>query len=205
MKFFGNLALGLVALALAAGQTTAAENYQLEASHTSVIFGVSHMGYSYTYGRFNKVNGSYVLDRANPGGSKFALNISVDSIDTNDAKRDVHLKSPDFFNASQFPVISFDSTKVAVEKSDKGTFYNVTGNLTMHGVTKEITLPLKMLGEGKGMQGEYRTGFYLDTRLKRSEWGMANMVPAIGDEIAITISFEGVRQEAAPASGSGTR
>jgi polyisoprenoid-binding protein YceI len=171
-----------------------AETYVIDESHTSVIFGVSHLGYSYTYGRFNKAKGGYVLDREKPNASQIQFAINAASLDTNDQKRDAHLKGPDFFNVKEFPVISFQSTAIAVEKTPKGTLYNVTGNMTIHGVTKKVTLPLKKMGEGKGPAGNFRTGFHLETSLKRSDFGMTNMIPMIGDEVAVTVSFEGVRQ-----------
>ena len=172
-----------------------AENYLIDASHTSIIFGVSHMGYSYTYGRFNELKGAYVLDRENPAGSQIQLAISAASIDTNDQKRDEHLKGPDFFNVKQFPVINFQSKSIAVEQTANGSVYRVTGDLTIHGVTKKVTLPLQKMGEGKGPAGNFRTGFHCETALKRSDFGMTNMIPMIGDEVAVTVSFEGVRQD----------
>jgi len=160
------------------------------------------MGYSYIYGRFNKVGGAYMLDRANPVASQFQLTIDAASIDTNDQKRDDQLKGPDFFNVKQFPVISFQSTGVTVQQTDRGTVYQVAGNLTIHGVTRPVTLPVQKLGEGNGPAGNYRTGFLCQTNLKRSEFGMTNMIPMVGDEIAITVSFEGLRQGAPAGSGA---
>jgi polyisoprenoid-binding protein YceI len=182
-----------------------AETYVIDASHTSVIFGVSHLGYSYTYGRFNKAKGGYVLDRENPNASQIQFAIDAASLDTNDQKRDEHLTGPDFFNVKQFPVISFQSTAVAVEKTAKGDIYNVTGNLTIHGVTKKVTLPLQKMGEGKGPAGNFRTGFHYQGSLKRSDFGMTNMIPMIGDEVAVTVSFEGIRQKASQSAGSGRK
>jgi polyisoprenoid-binding protein YceI len=177
----------------------AADNYALDTAHTSVIFGLSHMGFSYTYGRFNKVDGKYTLDEANPAASTFELTIDASSIDTNDAKRDGHLKSADFLNAGEFPLITFKSTGVKVQDSSAGPagtdagqmMYEVTGDLTMHGVTRPVTLPLKLLKVGEGMDGKKRSGFLCETRLMRSEFGMTNMIPGVGDDVAITISFEG--------------
>lgn len=188
----------VVLLALAQGSqplAVRADNYAIDVSHTSAIFGISHMGFSYTYGRFNKVAGNYVLDEANPAASSFQMTIQTASIDTNDAKRDDHLRGPDFFNAKEFPEITFQSTGVAAEKNDKGeTIYQVTGDLTIHGVTRQVTMPLKLLKVGPGMEGEMRSGFLCETRLARSEFGMTNMIPAVGDDVAVTISFEGVKQ-----------
>jgi polyisoprenoid-binding protein YceI len=189
-------------LALAVGShplAFAADNYALDAAHTSVIFGISHMGFSYTYGRFNKIDGKYTLDEANPAGSSFELTIDASSIDTNDAKRDGHLKSADFLNAGEFPLITFKSTEVKLKQADGAApatdtaqaVYEVTGDLTMHGVTRPVTLPLKLLKVGPGMDGKKRSGFLCEARLLRSEFGMTNMVPAVGDDVAVTISFEG--------------
>ena len=185
---------------VAAVQPARADDFDVDNSHTSVIFGVSHMGYSITYGRFNKVSGVFTLDPAGPEASTFQLAIDASSVDTNDAKRDGHLRGPDFFNAGEFPVITFKSTKVAPKKTETGINLEVTGDLTMHGQTKPVTLVLQKLGEGPGPTGaDFRTGFNCQTKLKRSDFGMTGMVGPVGDEVAITISFEGVRKEAVPA------
>ena len=190
-----------IASSLLVGQSVySAETYVIDGAHTSIIFGVSHFGYSYTYGRFNKVSGGYVLDRENPAASKFQLSIDAASLDTNNPKRDQHLKSPDFFNVKQFPNISFQSTGVTIEQSKKGPIYNVTGDLTIHGVTRQVTLPLQKLGEGNGPGGKFRTGFHCETSFNRSDFGMTNMIQMIGDEVAITVSFEGIRQNAPAAA-----
>ena len=127
--------------------------------------------------------------------ASFNSRINVGSIDTNNAKRDEHLRGPDFFNANQFPAITFQSTAVSAAPNEAGeTVYEVTGDLTMHGVTRPVTLALRLLKEGQGREGEDRNGFLCEKHLNRSEFGMTNMVPAIGDEVAVTISFEGVKQ-----------
>jgi polyisoprenoid-binding protein YceI len=189
-------AYAVAALAAAAH----ADDYALDASHTSVIFGVKHMEYSYTYGRFNKVSGSYTLDPANPAGAKFQLVIDASSVDTNDVTRDKHLQGPDFFDSGQFPVISFESKKVGPAPGADASMWLVEGDLTIHGVTRPVQLQLKKVGEGKGMQGDHRTGFLCVTKVLRSEFGMTQNIPMVGDEVAVTISFEGTRQEA----GAGT-
>ena len=196
MKSFAMHAVVLLALAIGSHPLALrADNYALDASHTSVIFGISHLGFSYTYGRFNKVAGSYVLDEVDPAGSSFQFTIDAASIDTNDAKRDEHLRKPDFFNTNEFPEITFKSTEVALKKNDKGeSVYEVTGDMTMHGVTRKVTLPLRLLKIGPGMDGKKHSGFLCETRILRSEFGMTNMVPHIGDDVAVTISFEGVAE-----------
>jgi polyisoprenoid-binding protein YceI len=177
----------------------AADAYVIDPSHTSIIFSVSHTGLSYVYGIFRKAQGSYLFDGQNPTNCQFRFAIQTDSLDTNHDERDKHLKSPDFFNASQFPTISFVSTSVERANTPDGSVvYNVTGNLTMHGVTKQVTFPLRMLGEGIGPFKDYRTGFLTNLTLKRSDYGMSNLLEnnLVGDAVGVTISFEGSRQQA---------
>ena len=164
--------------------------YVVDGSHTAVIFAVSHMGFSYTYGRFNKVEGQFAFDSQDPINSQFALVIDVASIDTNDAKRDEHLRNADFFNARQFPTIEFRSTQV--KQTNDGL--QLVGTMTMHGETKEITIPLQKVGEGQGPYGNYRCGFLSQFSLKRSDFGMRNMIGPAGDEITITVSLEGIQR-----------
>jgi polyisoprenoid-binding protein YceI len=211
MKSFFALSLAALLCLAALAHPLQADDFQIDNSHTSVVFGVSHLGYSFTYGRFNKVSGAFTLDPKGPEASTFQVAIDASSVDTNDAKRDEHLRGPDFFNAGEFPVISFKSTKVEGKRTESGVTLLVTGDLTMHGQTKPVTLELQKLGEGPGPRGnDFRTGFNCQTKLKRSEFGMTGMVPHIGDEVAITISFEGVRKDAgaggaAPAAATSAR
>ncbi len=194
--------VSLVSLLAPRTAAIAADAYTVDPAHTSVIFSVSHTGFSYTYGMFRKVEGSYVLDTANPANCQFRFAIATNSLDTNNAERDKHLQSPAFFDAQQFPSITFVSTSCdRATTPDGGVVYNVTGNLTMHGETRRVTFPLRMLGEGVGPFKDYRTGFLTNLTVKRSDFGMTNLLEnnMVGDAVAITISFEGTRREAAPA------
>ena len=164
--------------------------FAVDPSHTSVVFAVSHLGYSYTYGRFNQVTGDFLFDSANPTTGQFALDIDPASVDTNDEKRDQHLRGADFFNVRQFPTMQFRST--AIRAAENGL--EITGNFTLHGVTKQITIPLRVLGEGKGPYGKDRIGFLSQFSLKRSDFGMTNMAGPIGDEISVLMSFEGIKK-----------
>ena len=190
-------------LALVAAPNARADDvYDLDPSHFSIVFSVSHMGMSYTYGFFRQAQARVVLDRQNSAASQFQLIINADSIDTNNAQRDGHLKGPDFFDTAQFPSISFESTTVVLSTSaQRRIIYQVTGNLTMHGVTREVTLPIELLGEGSGPDGKPHAGFITQTELKRSDFGMTRFVDnnMVGDAIAITVSFEGVKQDGAAA------
>jgi polyisoprenoid-binding protein YceI len=180
----------------------AAEAYIVDPTHTSIVFIVGHGGLSYTYGVFREASGSYVLDDANPANCRFQLVIEANSIDTNNAKRDDHLRSNTFFNVQQFRTIKFDSTSCSLRNAPDGSVeYQVTGNLTMHGVTREIRVPLRMLGKGPGPYGDQRTGFLCQLELKRSDYDMTNLLEKnlVGDAVSITISLEGTLQDAAGA------
>ncbi|MBV9491815.1 MAG: YceI family protein [Verrucomicrobia bacterium] len=183
----------LVALLGASGLFNArgADAYQIDPVHSSVLFKVRHLNVADFYGRFNEVSGTITLDNADPGNDVIDVEIKTDSLDTHNDKRNQHLKSPDFFNAKQFPTITFKSTKV--EKAGDDT-YKVTGNLTLHGVTKPLTAEFKKTGEGKGMQNEYRAGGTTEFTIKRSDFGMNFMPNVAGDDVGLILSLEGIRK-----------
>lgn len=183
---------GLLAVAaIVGGQlgAQAADTYSLDPAHTSVTFKVEHLGLSWSHGRFNDVAGDFRVDAENPTSSRFALTIKTESLDTANKKRDEHLASPDFFNAKQFPVISFKST--AVKAVEHGL--EVTGDLTLHGETKPVTFLLTGGKTGEFPPGVHRRGYTAHLKIKRSDYGMDKMLPAAGDEVHIEISFEGVK------------
>lgn len=185
----------IVILLAASRAVSAADLYTIDPAHTSIVFSVAHSGFSYTYGFFRESAGNYLIDKTNPSACRFRLTIKANSLDTNNAKRDEHLRSADFFNVQQFPDITFDSTKCEVAKD--GVLYQLTGNLTIHGVTRQMTVPLRMLGEGPGPYKDQRSGFLCQIELKRSEFGMSNLLEnnLVGDAVGITVSFEGSQQE----------
>lgn len=186
-------AIAALALALArASSAHAAETYKIDPIHSSVIFSATHLGAANFYGRFNDVSGTVVFDKGDPSKSSVHLEVKADSVDTNNEKRDQHLKSPDFFNAKQFPLITFKSTKVEPGGAD-GAF-KISGDFTLHGVTKPITVDFKKVGEGKGMKGETRAGGETHFTIKRSDYGMKFMVGPVSDEVNIILSLEGMRE-----------
>jgi polyisoprenoid-binding protein YceI len=168
----------------------AADTFKIDPVHSSVVFSVMYLGVSNFYGRFNDVSGTVVLDKADPSKSSVELTIPVESVDTHNEKRDQVLRSPDFFNAKQFPVMAFKSKQV----ESSGDTYKVTGDFTLHGVTKPLTLEIKKGGEGKGMEGEIRGGGETHFTIKRSDYGMNFMQGQLGDEINIVVSLNGIKQ-----------
>ncbi len=186
MRFrFAPVACALAVASLFAASASA-DNFALDTAHTGVTFKVAHMGLSQTFGRFNAVSGSFVVDGPK---SSFELAIKSTSVDTGNTARDEHLRGPDFFNVKQYPNMSFKSTSVKAIESG----FEVTGDFTMHGVTKSISFLLKG-GKMVEMRGALHTGFSTDLVLKRSDFGMDKLKDAIGDEVAVSISFEGVKK-----------
>ena len=164
--------------------------YAIDAAHTAVLFSINHLGYSDLNGRFNNVEGEFDL---NPKGkSKLEIRIKTASIDSNHKKRDEHLRSPDFFNARQYPLITFTSTQV--KYNSKGEPVSISGNLKLHGKTRPLTLTVQAKRAAKDPWGNYRSGYAATASLKRSDFGMNYMQGGIGDEVKLKIDMEALRQ-----------
>jgi polyisoprenoid-binding protein YceI len=183
-RFFAALIVVLAPVTL-----LAADNYKIDPVHGTVIFRVSHLNVGNAYGRFNEPTGMISYDKENPSNSTFTFEVQTAKVDTANDKRDQHLQSPDFFDAKQFPTITFKSTKVEANGDD----FKVTGDLTLHGVTKSITVNIKKTGESQSQMG-YRTGWEATHDLKRSDYGMTGLQGPVGDDIHLVISFEAVKQ-----------
>jgi polyisoprenoid-binding protein YceI len=184
------LVLTMLALAVLAGAARADE-YALDAAHSAAVFRVSHIGLSWTYGRFDTLSGGFSVDPQNPTSAAFELSAKVDSVDTGNAQRDQHLKSPDFFDAKQFPTVTFKST--SAKAVDGG--YEVAGTLTLHGATKPLTITLKGGRTVEFPRGVSRTGFSGEFTVKRTDFGMDKMVGPAGDDINVQFSFEGTKKK----------
>jgi polyisoprenoid-binding protein YceI len=182
-------ALLLAAHGGASAQTADKGNYRIDPEHSTVHFTIGHLGLARFTGRFNQIKGDIVVDGAGDG-NKVKAEIDVASIDTNSEKRDKHLRSPDYFNAVQFPKMTFESTKVSLPPGAEGT---MTGNLTMHGVTKPVTFKVRQIGAGKDPWGGYRAGYVATTTLKRSDFGM-KLSAGVGDEVEVSLGIEAIKQ-----------
>ncbi len=192
-RFFSGCALTLLigTMACTSGKSVlAADEYAYDLVHSSVSFKARHLDISWIHGRFNEVEGKFSLDRENPAKSTFELTIKADSVDTANAKRDEHLRQPDYFDTKQFPTITFKST--SVKAIDGG--YEVVGDFTMHGTKKQVTFPL-MGGKEIEVKGVKRVGFSTELKLKRSDFGFdKSAIGPIGDEAIIIIDCEGMRK-----------
>jgi polyisoprenoid-binding protein YceI len=168
----------------------AADTFKLDPVHSFVLFSVQHLGVANTYGRFNDVAGTVIFDRDNPSKSSVDLTVRVESLDTHNAIRERSLMSPDFFDVKQFPTMTFRSTKV----EGSGNALKVSGDLTIRGVTRPVTVDFKKGGEGKGVFGEWRGGGETRFTIKRSDFGMNFELGEVGDEVTIILSLEGVKK-----------
>ena len=189
-KAFAVLVLAAFPLAAAA----AADTYTIDPFHSSVLFAIDHLGLSTVHGRFDKFAGKFAIDRAAKKGD-VELTIDTASVDTNDndkgsrqRSRDEHLRSADFFNAAEFPKMTYRSTNVVFSGDNPTT---VEGSLTLLGVTKPVSLKIERFKCNPATAtAKERCGGDASGKLKRSDFGMARGIPQIGDELALTISFE---------------
>lgn len=177
-----------------------AVTYNLDPAHSSARFSVRHLVISNVHGDLSGLSGTLILDADNPGASTVSVEIDVDTINTGQPDRDTHLKSPDFFDVAQYPKITFVSTGVDMAGPDGGT---VTGSLTLHGTTKEVTLDVEgSTSESKDPWGNMRVGFSAATKIKRSDFGLHWNAAletggvVVGDDVKVTLEVEFVRQAA---------
>ncbi|AWB06898.1 polyisoprenoid-binding protein (plasmid) [Azospirillum humicireducens] len=182
-------------VATAAGSLTPAfaapVSYKIDPAHTAVAFIVNHIGFSNVIGRFNTVGGDISFDK--DAVEKSTVNVTIDaaSIDTNHAKRDEHLRSPDFFNAKEFPKLTFKSTKIEKTGDKTGKLH---GDLTMLGVTKPVVLDVTFNKDGVSPASKLETaGFSARGTVKRTDFGMKYGAPAVGDDIQLLIEIEAVK------------
>jgi len=185
----------IIASALSAAITlpmsAIAADYKVDTkgAHASVNFKVSHLGYSYIEGRFNTFEGQFSYDADAIEASKVNISVDTTSLDSNHAERDKHLRGDDFIDASQFSTATFVSTKVD-KKADGGLA--ITGDMTLHGVTKSIVVDANFIGEGKDPWGGYRAGFEGKTRLQVADFGIKEV--GASTYVDLTIQLEGIRQ-----------
>jgi polyisoprenoid-binding protein YceI len=190
-------------LAVAAPPLLAADVYTIDKTHSDVSFQIRHFA-SKVRGRFTDFEGTILADTSKPEASSVVFTIKTASIDTGNADRDNHLRSPDFFDAAKYPEITFKSAKITPTGKDK---FDVAGKLTIRGVTKDVTIPVVYLGSVKDPGGNERASFELSTKLNRKDYGI-NWNKALdqggfmlGDDVDVTIALETVKKKSeAPAA-----
>lgn len=183
--------LGFSALLVLVAPVLAADNYKADPVHSTAVFRIKHANVAYFWGVFKEPTGSFTLDDADVTKSSFAVELQLAKIDTANEKRDAHLKSPDFFNAKQYPTITFKSTAV---KKGEGNMLSVTGDLTLHGVTKPVTGTVELTGTGEMPAGTKRAGVEATFVIKQTDFEMKAMPGALSDEVKVIVALEGVKQ-----------
>ena len=187
------LSIALLFSTLAAfnkGAVAAEYEIDIEGMHAAIQFRIIHLGYSVLTGRFNDFGGSFTWDKDNPGASSVNVTIQTASLDSNHAERDKHLREADFLDVEKYPEATFKSTSYNGDASAG----KLDGILTLHGVSKPITIDIEFIGEGDDPWGGYRAGFEGNVTLRRSDFGMMYDLGPRSDEMELDLYIEGVRK-----------
>lgn len=166
-----------------------AGTYKVDPNHTQVVWSVNHLGFSTLYGMFGAKSGSLTIDPKSPAAAKVSIEFSTAELTVTSAQFGTHLKGADFFDVSKFPTATFVSTGVQAS----GSSAKISGNLTVHGVTKPVTLDAKLMGAGANPMSKATTvGFTATATVKRSDFGLGMATPVVGDDVTlhITAAFE---------------
>jgi polyisoprenoid-binding protein YceI len=189
MIFAGALVLGaLAALQRPSASRPEAESYTVDPVHSVTLFRILHGNVGAFHGRFNSTAGTFTVQEGGTGAVKIVIDAA--SVDTHNEGRNKHLKSADFFSVEQFPEIVFEGSL----KHLSGNQYEAKGKLSLHGATKEVTVPMERIGSGEVPKMGYRTGFEGVFTIKRSDYGMNYGPGMLGDEVRVTVAVEGVRK-----------
>ena len=167
-----------------------ADEYKLDPGHSFVNFKISHLGISWLLGRFNNVSGSFSYDSSRPEATKISVLIDTTSYDSNHSERNIHIKGDDYLDVEKYPEVRFVSTGFKGNQ-EGGT---LSGMLTLHGVTKNISFDIKMVGEGKDPWGGYRAGFEGSAVIKRTDFGMESNLGPLANEVYLDLFIEGVKK-----------
>ena len=160
-------------------------------AHAFINFKIKHLGYSWLTGRFNTFEGDFSYDANQPNAAKITVNIDATSFDSNHAERDKHIRSADFLDVSKYPTAKFVSTKI-VDKGDNKL--EVMGDLTLHGVTKPVTIAANKIGEGKDPWGGYRAGFSGTTTIRLGDFGIPEKLGPASRNVELELHVEGIRK-----------
>jgi len=176
-----------------------ATTWAIDPAHSNVEFSVRHLMITTVKGRFTDVEGSVVLDEADPAAATVDIKVNVASIDTREPQRDAHLRSADFFDAEKYPTLHFKSTAIRDVTADG---FKVIGDLTIHGVTRQVTLDVVHEGRARDPWGGERAGYAATTKIKRSDFGLTwNQLLetgglAVSDDVKISLDIELVKKAA---------
>jgi len=169
-------------------------DYDIDAggAHSNVQFKIKHLGYAWLTGRFNTLKGDFSYDEKNPKTSKVEVNIDTSSIDTNHSELNKHLRSEDFLNVSKYPDAKFISTSFRKKEKNKAV---LNGKLTLHGITKNISIALDQVGHGPDPWGGYRRGFTGSTLLTLKDFGISTDLGPASRQVEMVLNIEGIRRK----------
>ncbi|WP_432695517.1 YceI family protein [Marinobacterium sp. YM272] len=178
---------------LAVAPSAFAADYAVDTQgmHASVNFRINHLGFSWLTGRFNDFDGTFSYDAENPANSSVSMEIDTASLTTNHAERDKHIRSDDFLDVDEYPTATFQSTSFVPNEDGTGV---LTGDLTLHGVTNEVTVDVTKIGEGEDPWGGYRAGFSGTTEFKLKDFGVDYNLGPASETVYLDIELEGVRK-----------
>jgi len=193
-----NFVFAILILFLFTIPTMAASRYKIDASHSEVGFKIKHLAISWVKGRFGDFSGSYVLPDSDLESASAEATIKMASVDTGVERRDDHLRNADFFDVEKFPEMTFKSKRV---QSIEGNQFQLVGDLTMHGVTREVVLDVELLGKVKDPWGNQRSAFTASTVINRRDFGLnySQLLETgglvVGEEVHITLEIEGIEEK----------
>lgn len=199
------IAITMLLLTLVSPVAMAADTYKIDKSHSEALFRIRHLMSKVT-GRFSDFDGTMTVDSSKPESSSVEFRIRTNSIDTNEPKRDKHLRSAEFFDVEKYPELTFKSKSI---KSVGKNAFDVAGNLTMRGVTKPVTVRVDYLGNARDPWGNERAGFEVTTTLNRKDYGLLwNQRLDTGgylldDDVQVTINVEAIKQKPAEKAAPG--
>ena len=182
----------LLITAVAVPALAAVESFKVDSIHSTSVFRIKHMNTSYFWGSFHEPGGSFAIDSADVTKSTFTIELPVDKVSSGNPKRDAHLKSPDFFNAKQYPTITFKSKSVKQGKAEN--MLEVSGDLTMHGVTKPVKADVELTGTGEFPPGSKRVGIEATMVVKMSDFEIKGGGGGLSDEVKVIVALAGVKQ-----------
>ncbi|MBF0423600.1 MAG: YceI family protein [Magnetococcales bacterium] len=166
-----------------------AQVYDIDPDHSSIHFVISHLGYSMIRGRFNSFHGRFEYDEKNPEAANTQVVVDTKSIDTNHAKRDIHLRSVEFLDVSHFPTATFQSVSFKQTSDKEGI---ITGNLTLHGITRPMDVRVTIIGSGPDPWGGQRRGYEGKMSINRSDFGMTKNIGSSSETLIVELAIEGV-------------
>ncbi|MEM7646384.1 MAG: YceI family protein [Pseudomonadota bacterium] len=188
MKSLFFVLLSIVSISAFAAQTPDGA-YALDKDHAHIGFSVSHLGFSNVIGRFNSFDGDVGFEAG--GNSSVRFSVDAASVDTNQSRRDDHIRSADFFDTDSYPKVTFQST--AITYDDQGDPKTITGNMSFHGEVNAVTFEVSNVGAGE-FRGTKRAGYLATGKINRSEFGMDTFAGVVGEEITITVNLELIKK-----------